>query len=196
MADETCLNQQNSEAPESFLASSATATCCHTAPGTVALQARDGWQCGCRLAVWQFGAALPSPHYRVGGGGAEGVTLGGVFFSPHLNRGPVQLDQACTGLGTCHLVCGQQLGVIPGGIVKTLGLGQFLTGLTDYTACLVTGSLPPLLSRRRVDHPSLGSLTEREEPYLNHRSPSAEPCRQALTLACPLQKWWWACTCV
>lgn len=27
------------------------------------------------------------------------------------------------------------------------------------------------LSRRRVDHPSLGSLTEREEPYLDHRGP-------------------------
>lgn len=84
MADETCLNQQNSEAPESFLASSATATLPHGGPGTVALHAREGWQSGSVVAGWQLGAALPSPHYRVGGGGAEGFPrcLGGGSFSP------------------------------------------------------------------------------------------------------------------
>lgn len=62
------------------------------------------------------------------------------------------------------------LGVIQGEIVKTLGLGQFWTGSKEivtseeggYFTCSLTGSL----SRRRVDHSSLGSPTEREEPNL------------------------------
>ena len=88
VADETCLNQQNSGVSESFLASSATATLPTTAHNSQE-PCRPGEQDAVWLLLAAFGQpALPSPHYRVGAGGQGRVSLGGGGHPGVCSAGP------------------------------------------------------------------------------------------------------------
>lgn len=76
-ADETCLNQQNSEAPESFLASvaRAAATLPHDLEPSGCQPARPEGATEGRYGCWLW-TALPSPHYRVGAQGRGVPSVG------------------------------------------------------------------------------------------------------------------------